>query len=222
MSIMVGATSGKFVMVAAMLLFHARVDGNPVAAAIVPGAPVSTLSARLAHQVRRRARPDAPVKIGIRGDYFYAPIATSSDDTSARADIVIGQDLLADNPIEIDFRRHELAALSTGEFKARVRREHAVMLTRVGAGQWHVALVLPGATAIDAELDLTSPDAIDLGGDAGGVAHPSEAAVTLGQASLPGITIRQANTARTRVGLGAFAGRRVIFDLAHDRIWLDI
>jgi hypothetical protein len=222
MSIMVGATSGKFVMVAAMLLFHARVDGDPVSAAIVPGAPVSILSARLARQVHRHGLPDLPVKIGIRGEYFYAPIAAADDETPPKADIVIGQDLLADHPIELDFRRHELASLLPGEFSARTRRDHAVTLTREGPGQWRVELTFPGGGAIDALLDLTSPDAIILGADAGGAVSSSTAAVTLGQARLPGVAIRQAGAGRSRVGLGVFAGRRVILDLAHDRIWVDV
>ena len=90
MGIVVGATSGKFVMVAALLLFQARVDGDPVPAAIAPAAPVSTLGARLAQRLHAHGRPGAPVKIGIRGDYFYASVDAIDHDPSPAADLVIG------------------------------------------------------------------------------------------------------------------------------------
>ncbi len=59
-----GATSGKFVLMAATLLFHGRVDNARTLIAIVPGAPHSAIGATLADRIVHRDR----VKIGIRAD----------------------------------------------------------------------------------------------------------------------------------------------------------
>ena len=221
MGIVVGATSGKFVMVAALLLFQVRVDGDPVPAAIAPAAPVSTLGARLAQRLHAHGRPGARVKIGIRGDYFYASVDAIDHDPSPAADLVIGQDILAAHPIAIDFRRHELATLLPGQVRARQRHDRAIMLRPDGAGHWRVALAMPDGSDIDAMLDLGSAAAIQLGTDARDAMPADGVTVTLGGVTLAGVTVRRTGGDTTTVGLGAFAGQRIILDLAHDRIWVE-
>lgn len=201
-----GATSGKFVLMAATLLFHGRVDNARTLIAIVPGAPHSAIGATLAGRIVHRDR----VKIGIRAEYLYAPIAAVEPDPAAGADLRIGQDILDANPIEIDFPQHELRLLLPGEAARAERGMTAIPVTHQADGSMTVPLTLDAAPPTAAVLDLAH---------ATDVAAPTAAsAVALGHAVLKNAVISHGAT--PSVGLTAFKDMRVIFDLGHDRIWV--
>ncbi len=201
-----GATSGKFVLMAATLLFHGRVDNARTLIAIMPGAPHSAIGATLADRIVHRDR----VKIGIRAEYLYAPIAAVEPDPAAGAELRIGQDILDANPIEIDFPHHELRLLLPGEAARAERGMTAIPVTHQADGSMTVPLTLDAAPPTAAVLDLAH--ATDV------TAPNAASAVALGHAALKNaVMIRGATPS---VGLTAFKDMRVIFDLGHDRIWV--
>ena len=201
-----GATSGKFVLMAATLLFHGRVDNAHTLIAIVPGAPHSAIGATLVDRLVHRDR----VKIGIRAEYLYAPIAAIEPDPAAGADLRIGQDILDANPIEIDFPHHELRLLLPGEAARAERGMTAIPVTHQADGSMTVPLTLDAAPPTAAVLDLAH--ATDV------TAPIAAGAVALGHAVLKNAVIIRGAT--PSVGLTAFKDMRVIFDLGHDRIWV--
>ncbi len=204
---MIGATSGKFVLMAATLLFHGRVDNAPTTIAIVPGAPSSAIGEAIA----KRVRQGAPVKIGVRGEYLRASIAAVEPDPGQGADLRIGQDILDANPIEIDFAHHALRLLLAGEATRVERGMTAIPVTHRADGMLTIPLQLDDAAQINAVLDL---------GHATSVTAPDMTAKTVSIGSVKLKSVQIAPGAAPSVGLAAFAQARVIFDLGHDRIWL--
>ena len=202
-----GATSGKFVLMAATLLVHGRVDNARTTIAIVPGASHSAIGATLAGRIVRLDR----VKIGIRAEYLYAPIAAVEPDPAAGADLRIGQDILDANPIEIDFPHHELRLLLPGEAARAERGMTAIPVTHRADGTPTIPLRLDGAAPVAATLDLAHATQVT-------ATDTAAAAVAVGGVPLKSVQIRAGPAAS--VGLAAFAHARVIFDLGHDRIWL--
>lgn len=202
-----GATSGKFVLMAATLLFHGRVDNARSMIVIVPGAPHSAISEALAKRVRR----GTPVKIGIRAEYLRASIAWVESDPGQGADVRIGQDILATNPIEIDFTHHQLRLLLAGDARRAERGMTAIPVTHEANGMMTVPIKIDDAAPTAALLDLTHPT---------GVVAPvvSAKSVAIGSVALNAASVSAG--ASLSVGLGAFVKTRVIFDLGHDRIWV--
>ncbi len=202
-----GATSGKFVLMAATLLLHGRVDNARTTIAIVPGAPHSAISETLA----KRIGQGAPVKIGIRAEYLRASIPAIEPDLGQGADVRVGQDILDANPIEIDFPHHQVRLLLAGDAKRAERGMTAIPVMRQTDGTMTVPLKLDDAAPTAALLDLAHP--------AGVVAPIADAkTVALGSVVLNGANVSVG--AAPSVGLAAFAKARVIFDLGHDRIWI--
>ena len=201
-----GATSGKFVLMAATLLFHGRVDNARTTIGIVPGAPHSAIGATLANRITHRDR----VKIGIRAEYLYAPVTAVEPDPAAGADIRIGQDILDANPIEIDFPHHELRLLLAGEAPRVERGMTEVPVTHQADGTMTVPLTLDAAPPTAAVLDLAH--ATDV------TAPTAASAVAPGRSVLKDVVVTPGAT--LSVGLAAFKRMRVIFDLGHDRIWV--
>ncbi len=201
-----GATSGKFVLMAATLLFHGRVDNARTTIAIVPGAQQSAIATTLANRIAHRDR----VKIGIRAEYLYAPIAAVEPAPATGADVRIGQDILDTNPIEIDFPHHELRLLLSGEASRVERGMIAIPVTHQADGSMTIPLTLGSAPPTAAILDLARPTDV--------IAPTSASVVALGHAVLKNAVVTQGTT--PSVGLAAFRNMRVIFDLGHDRIWV--
>ena len=201
-----GATSGKFVLMAATLLFHGRVDNAHATIGLVPGAPHSAIATKFADRIAHRDR----VKIGIRAEYLYAPIAAVETDPATGADVRIGQDVLDANPIEIDFPRHELRLLLPGEASRVERGMTAIPVTHQADGSMTVPLTIGSAPPMAAILDLAH--ATDV------VAATGAGPVALGHAVVKDAIVSRG--AMPSVGLAAFKTMRVILDLGHDRIWV--
>ena len=66
----IGATTGKFVMMAATLVLQGRIDNARTGIAIAPGVAISSIGPALAARIRQGSK----VKIGIRSEYVYATI----------------------------------------------------------------------------------------------------------------------------------------------------
>ncbi|SFO38561.1 hypothetical protein [Sphingomonas sp. OK281] len=201
-----GATSGKFVLMAATLLFHGRVDNARTTIAIVPGAPQSAIATTLADRIAHRDR----IKIGIRAEYLYAPIAAIEPDPATGADVRIGQDVLDANPIEIDFPHRELRLLLAGEASRVERGMMAIPVTHQADGSMTVPLMVGSAPPMAAILDLAH--ATDV------IAPTGAGVVALGHTVLKNVVVTPGAT--PSVGLAAFRDMRVVFDLGHDRIWV--
>lgn len=203
-----GATSGKFVLMAATLLFHGRVDNAHATIGLVPGAPHSAIATKFADRIAHRDR----VKIGIRAEYFYAPIAAAETDPATGADVRIGQDVLDANPVEIDFPRHELRLLLPSEASRVERGMTAIPVTHQANGSMTIPLTIGSAPPTAAILDLAHST------DVAAAAATGAGPVALGRAVVKDAIVTQGAT--PSVGLAAFKTMRVILDLGHDRIWV--
>ena len=209
MSIMTGVTSGKFVLMAAGLLLHGRIDDVPGKIAIVPAAPLSAIAPDLLAKVDHRS-PATPIKIGIRGSSFRAVVATVEEPPFPGADLRIGRDLLDAHPIEIDFRDRSLKLLLPGEARHEEAKMTAVSVAKAADGALSILVSIGDAPPVAATLDLSS-------------LMPAEAAATVTNASTGTITLRNVQTddsGAPKVSLSAFAGRAIILDLSYDRLWV--
>jgi hypothetical protein len=209
----IGATTGKFVLMAAALLLHGRVDGQNARIAIAPGAPTSAISAALAERIKPHAG-DTILHIHLRAETIDAKIEQVEPELEFAAELRIGQDVLNDNPIEIDFRHHVLQPLSQSEARRLERHARAVAIRREANGTLSVDVAAGHQPSVSARLDMSS----DLGFATPN--PPPAGALAVGGVALPGVDI--SSGPQPILGLGAFGQTRVIFDLAHDRIWVDL
>lgn len=204
----IGATSGKFLLAGVTLLLPGRIDDVPARIAIVPGAPVSAITADLVDRLRVGGGT-ADVTIHLRAESFRASIMAVYPQPAAGADLRIGQDVLAATPIVIDFAHRRLQPLSVAQAQRFEDRARPIVIRRDADGTRSVDLVIDGHAPVRAQLDLSVPATTAPGG--GG-------AVRVGGVVLPGVGVTPGP--RPVVGLYAFAQVRVLFDLVHDRIWV--
>lgn len=207
----IGATSGKFVMMGAALLLHGRIAGSDVRMAIMPGAPTSAITASLAKRVPKY-HGDADVTVHLRAETFRARIATIEPDIGTDADVRLGQDVLAGNPIDVDFQHHALQPLSPSEARRLQSKSRPIAIRHEADDTLSVDVEVDGKPAMPARLDLAAPV---------GFATPDAVSgkdVRVGGVSLHDVSIVPGDT--PVVGLYAFRRMRVIFDLGHDRLWV--
>lgn len=200
----IGATSGKFVLMGAMLLFQGRVDGDRSVIAVAPGASVSTIAPG------RRA--GERVRIGIGAMNLVAAKPATGEQPGPKVGLTIGRDVLDANPVMIAFPSHRLRLLLPAEARRQEARMVAIPVDEQPGGALSVPLAIDDAAATPVPLDLTSATA---------VVAPTQnphATVSIGAHALPGIAVTAGDT--PKVGLLAFARCTVIFDLSHHRIWV--
>lgn len=205
----IGGNSGSFVLAATTLLLHGWVNDTKARVAIVPGAPTSAITPALAERIKAAGKPD--LKIELRAESFRAPLPAIEAAPANDADLRVGQDLLATQPIEIDFPHHGVQPLSPGEARHDEQAYRPIAVQR-GPGGLSVVVAVDGAPPFRAALDLSSQAGLAAPGLAG------QGKVTIGSVAVPGVEL--AAGAQAVVGLYAFRHMRVIFDLAHDRIWV--
>lgn len=205
----IGGNSGSFVLAATTLLLHGWVDNDKARIAIVPGAPTSAVTQALADRVKRSGKSD--IKVELRAESFRAPLPAIETTPAADADLRIGQDLLASQPIAIDFPHHALQPLSPSEARSAERGYSPIVVER-GPGGLSVTVSADGGVPFRAALDLSSQ---------AGLTAPElkgQGKVTIG--AVPMREVEVSAGAQAVVGFYAFRHMRVIFDLAHDRIWV--
>ncbi len=205
----VGATSGKFILIAATLLLQGRIDNRRTQIEIVPGARSSTISSAFVDESARKGMPGS-YKIGLRASYFYASIPAVEPMPASGSQLRIGRDILDTHPIEIDFVHRQLRILLPGEMRRAELRSATIPITREADGTLKVLVSVDGGPAFHAALDLSRP--IGLATIGGSGVH----SVRVGEAVLKEIDVDASAT--PAIGLLAFARSRVIFDLQHDRI----
>lgn len=207
----IGATSGKFVLMGAALLLHGGVDGKKVRIAIVPGAPTSAISPDVTSRMKAGGG-DKEVTIHLRAESFQSRIDAVEADPAPNADLRIGQDVLTDNPIEIDFGHRGVLPLSDSEARNLKRRSRPISIRHEPDGTLSVELAEQAHKPVRAVLDLAQATEVTAPGLSAG------SVVTVGGVALPNID--PTDGPNPTVGLYAFRHLRVIFDLGHDRIWV--
>lgn len=207
----IAATSGKFLLIGAALLLNGRVEDKTVRVAIAPGAWTSAISPDLSDWLKAR-RSGSDVKIHLRAETFRAHIAAVEAEPGAGAAIRLGQDILAENPIEIDFAHQDVQPLSPSEAARFVRGAQPIALRHEPDGSVSVDLAEGNGAPVRAVLDLSQTVSATMPGLASG------RVVKVGGVALPNIELRDGP--KPVVGLYAFRHVRVIFDLGHDRIWV--
>lgn len=207
----IGAISGKFVLMGTALLLHGGVEDKKVRIAIVPGAPTSAISLAMADRLKAHGG-DHEVKIHLRAESFRARIDAVEPDPGSNAEVRIGQDVLDDNPIEIDFGHRSLRPLSNSEARGLERRSRPIAIRHEADGTLSVEFAEQGHEAVRAVLDLAQATSVAAPGlNAGSM-------VTVGGVALANVDPTDGPS--PIVGLYAFRHLRVIFDLGHDRIWV--
>jgi hypothetical protein len=207
----IGATSGKFVLIGAALLLHGRIDGNDARLAIMPGTPTSAITPELADRVKARSKK-LDVSIHIRSESFRAEITGIEAKPALDAQVRLGQDVLASNPIEFDFAHREALPLSSSEARHLERRSRPITIHHEIDGSLSVELEQNGQAPERARLDLSLPIGVS-------VLRPSSLpTIKIGKIDLPKVDVSQGS--ESVVGLYAFKQVRVIFDLGNDRIWV--
>ncbi|WP_353204859.1 hypothetical protein [Sphingomonas sp.] len=207
----IGATSGTFILIGATLVLSGRVDDKTVRVAIAPGAWTTAISPALSDWIKAR-HGSSDLKIHLRAETIHAQIATVEAQPSEGAQIRLGQDVLGENPIEIDFAHHALRPLSASEATHFERRAKPIALRHAPDGSLSVALAAGSGAPVRAVLDLSRATGVVMPGLA------AERAVTVGGVVLANAEVRDGP--KPIIGLYAFRHVRVIFDLGHDRIWV--
>ncbi|WP_404369734.1 hypothetical protein AB5I39_17475 [Sphingomonas sp. MMS24-J45] len=207
----IGATSGKFVLIGATLLLNGRVNDIPVRLAIVPGASTSAISPDLSARLAAR-RGGGDVSIHLRAETFRARVESIEGQPSTGAAIRLGQDVLDENPIEIDFAHQRVRPLSPSEATRFERRAQPIALHHEPDGSVSVDLAGGTGTPVSARLDLSRAVGVTMHGLNAG------SAVKVGGVALPKVEV--SDGPKPVVGLYALRHVRVIFDLGHDRIWV--
>lgn len=203
MSGVIGATGGKFVLLAATLMLHGRLDERPAGIAIAPGAARSGIAPGV------RAGPRVAIRIGaMRTIAATPPVA----DQPPGVALTIGRDLIDRDPIAIDFPARQVRLLSAHDAAVREAHMTAIPVTPAADGGLTVPLAIDDGPAVPAPLDLASPTGV------AGPAITGTSRVRIGDVAIAGVGATAA--VHPAVGLLAFARSTVIFDLGHGRIWI--
>lgn len=152
----VGATTGKFVIVGAALLLQGRVDDVLTTLAIVPGAEVSAISPTLADRLQVHHQEGQPYTIRIRRENFTAQIGRNETNWQSGVTLRIGADLLAKQLILIDFKHRSARILMRYEISGMLRHFARVPLSRSTSGTWLVAATGAGGQKGWARLNLST------------------------------------------------------------------
>ncbi len=203
----IGATSGKFVLIGAALLLQGRVDNARTEIAIVPGLATSAVSEGFAR--RNSARP---LKIAIRATSFTAMVTAVDPGLKGPAEVELGRDVLDAHPIEIDFGRHQVRALLKSEAQQAERRSTAILVEVEPDGLLRVPLTLSDHRVVSGELDLKNVDTVIATAGMNGVP------VQIGGKESGDQSVEAMHG--LKVGLGIFGQSRVIFDLGNDKIFV--
>lgn len=231
---LVGGVSSKIVLVAATLTFTARVDREHVRAMLAPQAAVSAVSARLSQKVRLPGDGDATARrrardridIGIGAEEMHVDAKIVSDATLPKdVDLRIGRDML-DHMIDVDLKRHRIRLLLRSEAAGATRGRTAIALTPRADGRWTMPATVAGIAGETAILDFASTAEVQVpaaAADLARIADGAKVAVTLGAARPIDLRVQRDAGAEALpvVGWQTFAGRDVLLDLGHDRIWLE-
>ncbi|WP_297506804.1 hypothetical protein [uncultured Caulobacter sp.] len=223
----VGAVSGKFVLVAAGLLVDSRVGHERVRALIDASLARTEISRSLAdrldpHGAHRDGDELAPRRgttVGLGAREFDAPkLIIGASRAPKGVDLVIGRDVLEAERLELDFARDQLSLVTPAEYKAAVRGRVRVPLTPAGPGLWRLNARLGPGGEKDGALDLTSPAALMVNG----VPVSPCPDIGFGAVRLQP-TACAADTTSTlpfRLGWRGFATARVLLALPDRSLWI--
>lgn len=203
----IGATSGKFVLIGAALLLQGRVDNARTEIAIVPGLAYSAVTEGFARRNSARL-----LKIAIRATSFTAPVTAVDPGLKGPAEVELGRDVLDAHPIEIDFGRHQVRSLLKSEAQQAERRSTAIPVEVEPDGLLRVPLTLSDHRVVSGELDLRNADTVIATAAMTGVP------VQIGGKESGARSVEQMHG--LKVGLGIFWQSRIIFDLGDNKIFV--
>jgi hypothetical protein len=212
----VGAMSTKLVLKAGMLLFAARLDGHAATATIDPAAAETIIAPKLAAHLKLAASGDSDTEvrrfhvIGVDHTELRLRRVLVRSVTGPAA-IVIGQDLLAQMRIRLDFDRGRLRVLDPSD------------RARIGEGE----AIVPLKRAAGGCLELAVPDGSEhvvLAAPAGDSANASPSTpMQVGDFKLATFDAKSSGSCSSATKLvtwASFRAMRIMIDLPHERMIL--
>jgi|GEM_PF-2356798 len=226
----IGAVSGKLVLGTAALLFAAKVDQRTIVAAIDGDAPASAISERLAdrlHVASSTADGSAPgrsarVWLGLDGGMFKVTLPVAANGVADRADLRIGQDILAAHFIRLDFRHRTSRLVLRDRLASETRALIAIPIDTAPDGTILVPVQMSDGTKARARLqfnfhveaneaqthEVQTPIAILGDGDV--------KVFDIDDYHVDGAT----RASKVFIDLLAFSDQVILLDLPHKRLWV--
>lgn len=231
MGVVLGAVSGKFLITAAGLLIASRIDHEPADALIDPHTALSVISADFVErghladaQDMAQAASRHSVDIGIGAEAFAQRARLVTGGPASRgAALVLGRDMLDDQILSVDMRHQRIRLLGRGELIPLARHFSPVAVSWTRDGKLLLPISIDGRPDV-AGLDLDQPDAIVIGPASHPSAslRPADIRVLVGDAGFDTASgpVHGSGVGAVSLGLRAFAGQTIIFDLLHGQLWV--
>lgn len=226
----IGAVSGKLVLGTAALLFSAKVDQRNVLAAIDGDAPTSAISERLADRLHvgmaglgeTSTRRDVRVWLGLDGGMFKVTLPVAEHSLVDRADLRLGQDILAAHFLRLDFHRRTSSLVLRDRLASETRALIAIPIDTAPDGTILVPVRMTDGTTTRARLQFNFHS--ETGSPHADEAQPPIAILGDNNAKVFEIHDYHVDDAgrasRVFIDLLAFDNQVVLLDLPHKRLWV--
>ncbi|GAA0308595.1 hypothetical protein GCM10009087_18270 [Sphingomonas oligophenolica] len=239
MSGVIGAVSNKFILITATLILPVTINGHTAHGAIDPALKDTVVSPRFAARLHlgNEAAPlkgtvaklRRPLTIGIGAENFdIDTVEIGRDQCCADRDFVIGRDILAAHVFEIDFVHRTIRLVLPFEYRRATQHLQSIALMQGPDGSRMLPIQVGDSPAVEAVLDLADPGALKVDRATLSATHSLSAGeprpvrsgdATIGNLEL-GLADGKQRLAPAAIGMGAFAGSRIILDLPHDQLWV--
>lgn len=156
----IGAVSGKLVLGTAALLFSAKVDQRNVVAVIDGDAPTSAISERLGerllgpHAPQEAGRREARAWLHLDGGMFKVTLPIVTHGIIDRADVLLGQDILAAHFLRLDFHHRVSQLVLPDRLKHETRNMTAIPIETAPDGTILVAVRMADGVTTRARLQF--------------------------------------------------------------------
>jgi len=228
----VGAISSKLVLTAAAMLITANIDRHKISGALDWNTPNSSIicgtnaRSHLKHICANTDRVNAQkVLVGFTGAEFGAELPVATEAKVPGAEVVFGRDALSEHVFELDFHRKNARLIARSEFRRAVRQLDPVNLMVLDDGKIGCTIRIGNAATENAVIDLTGLPSTFASGAVAQLNPSMTRTAVIGdgpaQVIIPISSTPTADmTSQTTIGVDAFAGRRVVLDLSHMKIWV--
>jgi len=226
----IGAVSGKLVLGTAALLFAAKVDQRSILAAIDGDAATSAISERLADRLHAASSTadgsasgrSARVWLGLDGGTFKVTLPVATNGVADRADLRIGQDILAAHFIRLDFRRRTSRLVLRDRLASETRALIAIPIDTAPDGTILVPVQMNDGTKAQARLQFN----FHAEGNEAQTRQSQTPIAILGEGDGKVFEIDDyhvddgARASKVFIDLLAFSNQVILLDLPHKRLWV--
>lgn len=226
----VGGVVGKIVLGTTALLLSAKIDQRNVFAVIDGDAPTSAISERLADRLHvaspgsgTSATPRlARVWLALEGGIFKVTMPVAEHGLVDRADVRLGQDILAAHTIRLDFRHNTSRLILRDRLASETRAMIAIPIDTAPDGTILVPIRMHDGVSGQARLQFNfHVEAGDAHSESAGspitiLSEDDAKAFEVGDYHVDGA----GRASTVFVDLLAFDDRVIVLDLTHKRLWV--